>query len=177
MKTAMQELKEIFQTEGLSPLEFTMWFSANMWRLIDKEKAEKIDFALAAYQDISRMKGVPENLISENKIIFEEYYNIPSDEEIEEKANKIPIGKWETGVDEEGGYYIEPNTNEKWRWGGSMVGKGQSYILYNVEYIEKEAEKRFPYEKHMGDTWGNGLHEGFIIGAEWMKEKIFNQKK
>ena len=43
--------------------------------------------------------------------------------------------------------------------------------------IEKEAEKRFPYEKHMGDTWGNGLHEGFIIGAEWMKEKIFNQKK
>ena len=102
---------------------------------------------------------------------------LPSDEEMEEKANKIPIGKWETGVDEEGGYYIEPNTNEKWRWGGSMVGKGQSYILYNVEYIEKEAEKRFPYEKHMGDTWGNGLHEGFIIGAEWMKEKIFNQKK
>ena len=66
---------------------------------------------------------------------------LPSDEEIKEKANKIPIGKWETGVDEEGGYYIEPNTNEKWRWGGSMVGKGQSYILYNVEYIEKEAEK------------------------------------
>ena len=102
---------------------------------------------------------------------------LPSDEEIEEKANKIPIGKWETGVDEEGGYYIEPNTNEKWRWGGSMVGKGQSYILYNVEYIEKEAEKRFPYEKHMGDTWGNGLHEGFIIGAEWMKEQILKQNK
>ena len=102
---------------------------------------------------------------------------LPSDEEIEEKANKIPIGKWETGVDEEGGYYIEPNTNEKWRWGGSMVGKGQSYILYNVEYIEKEAEKGFPYEKHMGDTWGNGLHEGFIIGAEWMKEQILNQNK
>ena len=110
---------------------------------------------------------------------------LPSDEEIEEKANKMfaftamsvraQNGKWETGVDEEGGYYIEPNTNEKWRWGGSMVGKGQSYILYNVEYIEKEAEKRFPYEKHMGDTWGNGLHEGFIIGAEWMKEQILNQ--
>ena len=42
------------------------------------------------------------------------------------------------------------------------------------EIEEEEAEKRFPYEKHMGDTWGNGLHEGFFIGAEWMKEQILN---
>lgn len=112
-----------------------------------------------------------------NEFADREEIELPSDEEIEKKANKIPIGKWETGVDEEGGYWIEPNTNEKWRWGGSMVGKGQSYILYNVEYIEKEAEKRFPYEKHMGATWENGLHEGFIMGADWMKQQILNQNK
>ena len=45
------------------------------------------------------------------------------------------------------------------------------------EIEEEEAEKRFPYEKHMGDTWGNGLHEGFFIGAKWMKEQILNQNK
>lgn len=73
--TPIQELKEIFQTGALSPLEFTMWFSANMWRLLDEEKKQMVDFAIGAYQDISKMKGVPENLISENKILFEEYYN------------------------------------------------------------------------------------------------------
>jgi hypothetical protein len=30
--------------------------------------------------------------------------------------NKIPISEWKTGVDEKGGYWIEPNTNKKWRW-------------------------------------------------------------
>lgn len=75
MKTAIQELKEKFQTGGLSPLEFSMWFSANMWRLLDEEKKQMVNFTIGAYQDISRMKGVPENLISENKILFEEYYN------------------------------------------------------------------------------------------------------
>jgi len=108
MKTAMQELKEKFQTGALSPLEFTMWFSANMWRLLDEEKKQMVDFAIGAYQDISKMKGVPENLISENKILFEEYYNntnakaiintqtpieLPNDEEIRENADKYTIDK------------------------------------------------------------------------------------
>ena len=43
--------------------------------LLEKEKEQMVDFAIGAYQDISKMKGVPENLISENKILFEEYYN------------------------------------------------------------------------------------------------------
>ena len=42
---------------------------------LSKEKQQMIDFAIGAYQDISRMKGVSENLISENKILFEDYYN------------------------------------------------------------------------------------------------------
>lgn len=42
---------------------------------LQKEKQQTIDFSIGAYQDISIMKGVSENLISENKILFEEYYN------------------------------------------------------------------------------------------------------
>jgi hypothetical protein len=75
MKTAMQEVKEKLQSGEFDPLNFQMWFSANMWRLLEKEKQQTIDFSIAAYQDISRMKGVSENLISENKILFEDYYN------------------------------------------------------------------------------------------------------
>ena len=75
MKTAMQEVQEQLQSGELDPLKFMMWFSGNMWRLLEKEKQQTIDFSISAYQDISRMKGVSENLISENKILFEEYYN------------------------------------------------------------------------------------------------------
>jgi hypothetical protein len=38
------------------------------------EKNQLIRFAMAAYQNISRLKGVPENLISENKYLFEDYF-------------------------------------------------------------------------------------------------------
>ena len=38
------------------------------------EKNHLIRFAMAAYQNISRLKGVPENLISENKYLFEDYF-------------------------------------------------------------------------------------------------------
>ena len=44
-----------------------------------------------------------EMFTNEYLIAYETPIELPSDEEIEEKANKIPIGKWETGVDEEGG--------------------------------------------------------------------------
>jgi len=30
--------------------------------------------------------------------------------------NKIPISEWKTGVDEQGGYWVDPITNQKWRW-------------------------------------------------------------
>ena len=38
------------------------------------EKNQLIHFAMAAYQNISRLKGVPESLISENKYLFEDYF-------------------------------------------------------------------------------------------------------
>lgn len=40
-----------------------------------RERQKMINFAMLAYHDISRMKGVPENLISENKILFESIYD------------------------------------------------------------------------------------------------------
>lgn len=49
--------------------------------------------------------------------------------------------------------------------------------LPSDEEIEQEAQKRHPYEKHMGATWENGLHEGFIMGAECIKEQILNKNK
>ena len=49
--------------------------------------------------------------------------------------------------------------------------------LPSDEEMEQEAQKRHPYEKHMGATWENGLHEGFIMGAEWIKEQLNNQNK
>jgi hypothetical protein len=52
-----------------------------------------------------------------------------------------------------------------------------SIELPSDEEMEQEAQKRHPYEKHMGATWENGLHEGFIMGAEWIKEQLNNQNK
>ncbi len=40
-----------------------------------REREKMINFAMLAYHDISRVKGVPENLISENKILFEGIYD------------------------------------------------------------------------------------------------------
>jgi hypothetical protein len=77
MKTAIQELEDKLKDN-------LKWIVMNAdYELMDKlfsqalekEKEQIIDFSIGAYQNISRMKGVPENLISENKIIFEEYYN------------------------------------------------------------------------------------------------------
>jgi hypothetical protein len=72
MKTAMQEL--IDEVRKLRKNGFSV-DDKYLQGLLEKEKEQIIDFAIGAYQDISRMKGVSENLISENKIIFEEYYN------------------------------------------------------------------------------------------------------
>ena len=69
MKTAMQELIEKIELNDY-------WIPNHIKNeLLEKEKEQMVDFAIGAYQDISKMKGVPENLISENKILFEEYYN------------------------------------------------------------------------------------------------------
>jgi hypothetical protein len=76
MKTAMTELIEWINENDKydAPIEgFDIVIKAI--KFLEKEKEQIIDFAIGAYQDISRMKGVSENLISENKIIFEEYYN------------------------------------------------------------------------------------------------------
>ncbi len=80
MKTAMQELIEELIKESKSSDDNTALVYASIcakinFKYIEKEKEQIIDFAIGAYQDISRMKGVSENLISENKILFEEYYN------------------------------------------------------------------------------------------------------
>ena len=39
-----------------------------------KERARMIHFAIAAYQDISRMMDIPEPLISDDKLLFEKVY-------------------------------------------------------------------------------------------------------
>jgi hypothetical protein len=39
-----------------------------------KERAHMIHFAIAAYQDISRIMDIPENLISDDKLLFEKVY-------------------------------------------------------------------------------------------------------
>jgi hypothetical protein len=72
MKTAMQELIEWIES---NEIVYNKELILKLKELIEKEKEQIIDFAIGAYQDISRMKGVSENLISENKIIFEQYYN------------------------------------------------------------------------------------------------------
>lgn len=66
----MQELIEDLQKEFGNRLKEDAFIP-----FLEKEKQQTIDFSIGAYQDISRMKGVSENLISENKILFEEYYN------------------------------------------------------------------------------------------------------
>ena len=82
MKTAMQELIEkvehaiSYNVEGGLVEKYTWTELFNDMELaLENEKRQTIDFSIGAYQDISRMKGVSENLISENKILFEEYYN------------------------------------------------------------------------------------------------------
>jgi hypothetical protein len=72
MKTAMMELIEYIE---MNPIVFNKELLLKLKELTFKEKEQMIDFAIGAYQDISRMKGVSENLISENKILFENYYN------------------------------------------------------------------------------------------------------
>jgi hypothetical protein len=78
MKTAMQLMLEDLELrykvlsnaemlQACGAIEGTIEYAKS---LIIKEKEQIIDFAIGAYQDISRMKGV-----SENKILFEEYYN------------------------------------------------------------------------------------------------------
>ena len=82
MKTAIQEfldyMKEynmILVKEGIEPNLVISMLQHKAEKLLEKEKEQIIDFSIGAYQDISRMKGVSENLISENKILFEDYYN------------------------------------------------------------------------------------------------------
>jgi len=84
MKTAVQEaiimvknrIETIDETlMGKHSIHHLQQVERDLYDLLEKEKEQIIDFSIGAYQDISRMKGVPENLISENKIIFEEYYN------------------------------------------------------------------------------------------------------
>jgi hypothetical protein len=74
MKTAMQELIELIRFTD-KECYATMFNEGLFDKALEKEKEQMIDFSIGAYQDISRIKGVSENLISENKILFEEYYN------------------------------------------------------------------------------------------------------
>ena len=56
--------------------------------------------------------------------------------------NKIPINEWETGHDQEGGYWIEPYTNKKWRWKGATVGEGQTWVGNPQIQAEKPLESK-----------------------------------
>jgi hypothetical protein len=93
MKTAMQELIDDLKTKE----DIIILDKVFMQKYLEKEKQQTIDFSIGAYQNISRMKGVSENLISENKILFEDYYN----QTYNQKQIIIDIMK----VDEEDGLY------------------------------------------------------------------------
>ena len=73
MKTAMTEW--FHELKANYPYMANEIFDKGFNKYLEKEKEQMIDFSIGAYQDISRMKGVSENLISENKILFEDYYN------------------------------------------------------------------------------------------------------
>jgi hypothetical protein len=78
MKTAMQELIDWGDEMLFKHPQKILGFGEAIDKaeeLLEKEKEQIIYFAIGAYQHISRMKGVSENLISENKILFEKYYN------------------------------------------------------------------------------------------------------
>lgn len=78
MKTSLQELIKWGDDMLLKHPQKILGFGEVIDKaeeLLEKEKEQIIDFAIGAYQHISRMKGVSENLISENKILFKEYYN------------------------------------------------------------------------------------------------------
>lgn len=81
MNTAMQELIKLFDKElkrdDLSNDEgyVTKWAIFNAKQLLEKEKWQIIDFAFDFYYDFSNKVKVPINLITENKINAEEYYN------------------------------------------------------------------------------------------------------
>lgn len=56
----------------------------------------------------------------------------------------------------------------------ALCGVGCS--LPNEKEITIEAEKRFPYKKHFVD-YNNGMHEGFIDGADFVLQAIRKTKK
>jgi hypothetical protein len=94
-KTPMRLLKNILQGRKATyledkdsvELEHNRYYKQGFVRCLEKsiehietfgeedEKKQMVDFALKTYEHISRLKKVPENLISENKYLFEEFYD------------------------------------------------------------------------------------------------------
>jgi len=73
-KTAMQELIHDFKYGKFNGLTLTQ--ADNLINgYLNKEKEQIIRFAISCHQDILRDRNAPENLISENLLLFEQYYN------------------------------------------------------------------------------------------------------
>jgi hypothetical protein len=53
--------------------------------------------------------------------------------------DKLPISEWKTGVDEQGGYWIDPITDQKWRWkSGTPVETSIAYINANSKQQDND---------------------------------------
>jgi hypothetical protein len=58
---------------------------------------------------------------------------------IDNMNDKLPISEWKTGVDEQGGYWIDPITDQKWRWkSGTPVETSIAYINVNSKQQDND---------------------------------------
>ena len=80
--------------------------------------------------------------------------------------NKIPISQWETGSDSGGGYWIDPETKEKWRWNGPVVGSSNTFIGMPVN--------KFEWIKRIIETSTNQFH---LEGAKRLIELLYELEK
>ena len=80
--------------------------------------------------------------------------------------NKIPISQWETGTDSGGGYWIDPETKQKWRWNGPVVGSSNTFIGMPVN--------KFEWIKRIIETSTNQFH---LEGGKRLIELLYDLEK
>ena len=73
-QTAVQWLETILEGQKDKPFDFDEWTEI-VEQAKAMEKEQKIEFAFDFYYDFSNQLGVPFNLISENRLNAEQYYN------------------------------------------------------------------------------------------------------
>ena len=73
-QTAMEELIHDYKN-GKFNLLHPIAVEKLLEKYLNKDKEQMIRFAISCHQDILRDRNAPENLISENLLLFEQYYN------------------------------------------------------------------------------------------------------